>query len=87
MNGMATSHQSGLPVALGPLLGAVAHGANLDAARRSPERPCAFLGSGEQRKTGLIRLAHGDTQTLATSGPFSWEGACSDDGGGDTRLT
>jgi hypothetical protein len=47
----------------------------------------AFLGSGEQRKTGLIRLAHGDTETLASSGPFTWEGACIDDGGGDTRLT
>ena len=46
----------------------------------------AFLGSDQQLKTGLIRLAHGETKTMATSGPFTWKAACSDAGGGNTRL-
>ena len=47
----------------------------------------AFLGSGRQTRTGLIKLAHGETKTVASSGPFTWKAACSDDGGGNTGLT
>jgi hypothetical protein len=47
----------------------------------------AFLGSGHQTRTGLIKLAHGENKTIASSGPFTWKAACSDDGGGNTRLT
>jgi hypothetical protein len=47
----------------------------------------AFLGSDRQSRTGLIKLAHGDTKTVAVSGPFSWIASCIDDGGGNTRLT
>jgi hypothetical protein len=46
----------------------------------------AFLGSDKQLRTGLIRLMHGDTKTVAASGPFTWRAACSDAGGGSTRL-
>jgi hypothetical protein len=46
----------------------------------------AFLGSDTQHRTGLIRLAHGETKTMASSGPFTWKAACSDAGGGNTRL-
>jgi hypothetical protein len=47
----------------------------------------AFLASDRQSRTGLIKLAHGDSRTVASSGPFTWTAACSDDGGGNTRLT
>jgi hypothetical protein len=47
----------------------------------------AFLGSGQLVKTGLVELAHGETKTIASTGPFTWNAACSDDGGGNTRLT
>ena len=47
----------------------------------------AFLGSDRQTRTGLIKLAFGETKTIASSGPFTWKAACSDDGGGNTRLT
>jgi hypothetical protein len=47
----------------------------------------AFLGSGQLAKTGLVKLAHGETKTIASTGPFTWKAACSDDGGGNTRLT
>ena len=47
----------------------------------------AFLGSDRQTRTGLIKLAFGETKTIASSGPFTWKAACSDDGGGSTRLT
>ena len=46
----------------------------------------AFLGSDKQLKTGLVKLAHGETRTVAASGPFTWTAACSDDGGDSTRL-
>jgi hypothetical protein len=46
----------------------------------------AFLGSDKQQRSGLIKLNHGQTQTLASSGPFTWRAACIDDGGGSTRL-
>jgi hypothetical protein len=46
----------------------------------------AFLGSDKQLRTGLIKLMHGDTKTVASSGPFTWRAACSDAGGGSTRL-
>ncbi len=47
----------------------------------------AFLGSDKQLRTGLIKLAHGETKTIASNGPFTWTAACSDDGGGSTNLT
>jgi hypothetical protein len=47
----------------------------------------AFLGSDKQLRTGLIKLLHGDTKTVASSGPFTWKAACTDDGGGNTGLT
>jgi hypothetical protein len=46
----------------------------------------AFLGSDRQMRTGLIKLAHGDSRTIASSGPFTWKAACSDVGAGITRL-
>jgi hypothetical protein len=46
----------------------------------------AFLGVDRQTRT-LIKLAHGDTKTIASSGPFMWTAQCIDDGGGNTRLT
>ncbi len=47
----------------------------------------AFLGSDKQVRTGLIKLAHGETKTVASYGPFTWKAACTDDGGGNTGLT
>jgi hypothetical protein len=47
----------------------------------------AFLGSDRQSRTGLIKLAHGDTKTIASSGPFTWKVTCTDEGGGATGLT
>ena len=47
----------------------------------------AFLGSDRQVRTGLIKLSHGETKTVASSGPFTWIARCTDDGGGNTRLT
>jgi hypothetical protein len=47
----------------------------------------AFLASDRQSRTGLIKLAHGETRTIASSGPFTWTAQCIDDGGGSTRLT
>lgn len=46
----------------------------------------AFLGSDKQLRVGPIKLAQGETKTVATSGPFTWTAACSDDPGGNTRL-
>ena len=46
----------------------------------------AFLGSDHQTRTGLIKLAHGDSRTIASSGPFTWKATCSDLGAGITRL-
>jgi hypothetical protein len=46
----------------------------------------AFLGSDRQTRTGLIKLAHGDSRTIASSGPFTWKATCSDMGAGITRL-
>jgi hypothetical protein len=56
-----------------------------DAQTLGGKPPSAFLGSGEQRRTGLIKLAHGETKTVASSGPFTWQAACSEVGA-DTRL-
>jgi hypothetical protein len=47
----------------------------------------AFLGSDQQSRTGLIKLSHGDTGTVASSGPFTWTAQCTEDGGGNTGLT
>jgi hypothetical protein len=47
----------------------------------------AFLGSDKQVRTGLIKLAQGETKTIASYGPFTWEAECSDDAGGNTGLT
>lgn len=47
----------------------------------------AFLGSDRQERTGLIKLAHGETKTVLASGPFTWKARCADDGGGSTHLT
>jgi hypothetical protein len=47
----------------------------------------AFLGSDRQERIGLIKLAHGDSRTIASSGPFTWKVDCTDDGGGNTGLT
>jgi hypothetical protein len=58
-----------------------------DAATLGGKSASAFLGSDRQSRTGLIKLAHGDTRTIASSGPFTWIANCTDDGGGDTRLT
>lgn len=46
----------------------------------------AFLGSDRQLRTGLVKLAHGETKRIASNGPFTWTAACSDAGGGNTRL-
>jgi hypothetical protein len=58
-----------------------------DAQTLAGKSASAFLGSDKQYQTGLIKMAHGDTKTIATSGPFSWTAQCIDDGGGSTRLT
>jgi hypothetical protein len=58
-----------------------------DAATLGGKPASAFLGSDKQVRTGLIRLAHGESKTIATHGPFTWKAACSDDGGGNTGLT
>lgn len=47
----------------------------------------AFLGSDKQARTGLVKLAHGESKTIASNGPFTWKAACTDDGGGNTGLT
>jgi hypothetical protein len=47
----------------------------------------AFLGSDTQSRSGLIKLMHGDTQTVASSGPFTWKAACTEDPGGESHLT
>ena len=47
----------------------------------------AFLGSDTQVRTGIVKLAQGETRTIATQGPFTWRVACTDDGGGNTGLT
>jgi len=46
----------------------------------------AFQAAGSVKKTGLIRLSHGQSKPVAKSGPYSWRAACSDEGGGSTRL-
>jgi hypothetical protein len=58
-----------------------------DALTLAGEAPSAFLGSDKQTRTGLIKLTHGETRTVAASGPFTWKAQCTDDGGGSTRLT
>lgn len=58
-----------------------------DAQTLSGKGADAFLGSDRQFRTGLIKLAHGDSRTIASSGPFTWRAQCTDDGGGSTRLT
>jgi hypothetical protein len=58
----------------------------LDAQTLAGKPASAFLGSGQQLKTGLIRLARDETKTMASNGPFTWKAACSDGGGGNTRL-
>ena len=57
-----------------------------DAQALAGKPPSAFLGSDKQVRTGLVKLAHGDTKTVAAFGPFTWKAQCSDDGGGSTRL-
>ena len=57
-----------------------------DAQTLGGKGPGAFLGSEEQDKTGLIKLSHGETKTVATVGPFTWKATCTDAGGGDTEL-
>lgn len=48
----------------------------------------AFLGSDKQVRSGLIRLAEGETSAIASFGPFTWRAACVTDAGtGDPRLT
>jgi hypothetical protein len=46
----------------------------------------AFLSSDKQVRSGLIKLVHGETKTVASYGPFTWTAACSDVGAGITRL-
>jgi hypothetical protein len=58
-----------------------------DAQTLAGKSASAFLGSDRQSRTGLIKLAYGETKTVASSGPFTWKAACSDDGGGNTGLT
>jgi hypothetical protein len=58
-----------------------------DAQSLAGKSASAFLGNERQSRTGLIKLAYGETKTVASSGPFTWKAACSDDGGGNTRLT
>ena len=55
-----------------------------DAQTLAGKSASAFLGSDRQSRTGLIKLAHGETKTVASIGPFTWKAACSDDGGGNT---
>jgi hypothetical protein len=58
-----------------------------DAGKLGGQSPSAFLPAGSLKKTGLIRFSRGQTKPIAKSGPYSWTGTCSDDGGGSTRLT
>ncbi|HEX2414520.1 MAG TPA: hypothetical protein VHJ37_04820 [Thermoleophilaceae bacterium] len=59
-----------------------------DAATLGGKPASAFLGSDKQVRTGLTRLAEGQTKTIAASGPFTWRAGCAPDGGtGDPRLT
>ena len=58
----------------------------LDAQTVAGKPASAFLTSDKQQRTGLIKLAKGQTKTMAASGPFTWKAACSDAGGGNTRL-
>lgn len=46
----------------------------------------AFLGSDRQVRSGLVKLAVGETKTVISSGPFTWKASCSDAGSGDNRL-
>jgi len=47
----------------------------------------AFLGSDKQLRTGLIKLAQGETATLFSYGPFTWTARCTDNGTGNMSLT
>ena len=47
----------------------------------------AFLGSDKQVRTGLIRLALGQTKTVISSGPFTWRASCTAGAGADPLLT
>ena len=58
-----------------------------DALKLQGRPAAAFLGSDRQTRTGMIKFAFGETKTIAANGPFTWKAACSDDGGGSTRLT
>ena len=46
----------------------------------------AFLSSGSLKTIGLVKISHGQTKVVASSGPYTWSAACSDEGGGNTRL-
>jgi hypothetical protein len=46
-----------------------------------------FLASDKLVRVGPVRLSLGENKTLVSSGPFTWKGSCSDDGGGSTRVT
>jgi len=59
-----------------------------DAQTLAGKAPSAFLGSDKLVRDGLLKpLAHGETETIVASGPFTWKARCTDDGGGNTRLT
>jgi hypothetical protein len=66
-------------------LGSVPKADNADMLSGKPAS--AFLRSDQLITTGLVKLAHGETKTFASAGPFTWKAACTDDGGGNTRLT
>jgi hypothetical protein len=46
-----------------------------------------FLTSDELQRVGPLRLAHGESQTVAAIGPFTWKASCSDAGASGTNLT
>jgi len=57
-----------------------------DAQTLAGRAPSAFLGSDRQVRSGLIKLAHGETKTIAANGPFTWKAECVDAGAGSTQL-
>jgi hypothetical protein len=58
-----------------------------DAQTLAGKTSSAFLGSDQQVRNGLVKVAHGETKKVASNGPFTWKAECIDDGGGSTRLT
>jgi hypothetical protein len=58
-----------------------------DAQTLSGSPASAFVRSNQLVTTGQVKLAHGETKAFASDGPFTWKARCSDDGGGNTRLT